>query len=79
MLVMGLVNLHRRKMLGGALMSGKICTTVLFVSMIILVLFPDISQGVVNLLVALCVVVMLISLADYMVAYFGKQKKVQDI
>ena len=35
MLVMGIINLRKRKMLNGALMSGKICTTILFVSMII--------------------------------------------
>ena len=79
MLVMGIVNLQRKKMLGGALMSGKICTTILFVSMIILVLFPEVSSGALSLLVALCVVAMLLSFADYFMAYFGKNKKVQDI
>ena len=79
MLVMGIVNLRRKKMLGGALMSGKICTTILFVSMIILVLFPEVSSGALSLLVALCVVAMLLSFADYFMAYFGKNKKVQDI
>ena len=66
-------------MLGGALMSGKICTTILFVSMIILVLFPEVSSGALSLLVAICVVAMLLSFADYFMAYFGKNKKVQDI
>lgn len=79
MLVMGLINLRKRKMLSGALMSGKICTTVLFISMIILVLYPDIANGAVNLLVSLCVVFMLLSFADYCTAYFGKNKKVRDI
>ena len=75
MLVMGIVNLRRKKMLGGALMSGKICTTILFVSMIILVLFPEVSSGALSLLVALCVVAMLLSFADYFMAYFGKNKR----
>ena len=79
MLVMGLINLRRRKMLNGALMSGKICTTILFVSMIILVLYPSVSSGALNLLVSLCVLAMLLSFADYFMAYFGKNKKVQDI
>ena len=68
MLVMGIVNLRRKKMLGGALMSGKICTTILFVSMIILVLFPEVSSGALSLLVALCVVAMLLSFADYLIS-----------
>ncbi len=79
MLVMGLINLRRRKMLNGALMSGKICTTVLFVSMIILVLYPSVSSGALSLLVSLCVLAMLLSFADYFMAYFGKNKKIQDI
>ena len=79
MLVMGIINLRKRKMLNGALMSGKICTTVLFVSMIILVLYPNVSSGALSLLVSLCVLAMLLSFADYFMAYFGKHKKVQDI
>ena len=79
MLVMGIINLRKRKMLNGALMSGKICTTILFVSMIILVLYPNVSSGALSLLVSLCVLAMLLSFADYFMAYFGKHKKVQDI
>ena len=79
MLIVGLVNLHRKKMLSGALLSGKVCTTLLFVSMIILVLFPDISQGAGNFLVSICVVAMLLAFAEYLMAYFGKNKKVHDI
>ena len=79
MLVMGIINLRKRKMLNGALMSGKICTTVLFVSMIILVLYPNVSSGALSLLVSLCVLAMLLSFAEYFMAYFGKHKKVQDI
>ena len=36
-LIAGLINLRRRKMLPGALMAGKVCTTVLFISLIVLV------------------------------------------
>lgn len=79
MLVMGIINLRKKKMLNGALMTGKVCTTVLFISMILLVLFPDISGGATNLLVALCVVCMILSLVDYIVAYLGPNKKVRDL
>ncbi len=79
MLVMGLIHLKRGKMLNGALMAGKVCTTILFVSMILLVLFPNISQGALNFLMVLCAVSMLLSWVDYCVAYFGKNRKIQDI
>ena len=47
--------------------------------MIILVLYPNVSSGALSLLVSLCVLAMLLSFADYFMAYFGKHKKVQDI
>lgn len=79
MLVMGILNLRKRKMLDGALMSGKVCTTVLFVCMIILVLLPDLSDAVVTALTAACMAGMLVAFVDYFLAYFGKDKKVKDI
>lgn len=79
MLIMGLINLRKRKMLDGALLSGKICTTVLFTCMILLVLLPDISADVVRILAFLCVAAILWAFADYARAYFGKEKKVRDI
>ena len=44
-----------------------------------LVLYPNVSSGALSLLVSLCVLAMLLSFADYFMAYFGKHKKVQDI
>ncbi len=79
MLIMGLVNLRKRKMLDGALFSGKVCTAILFVSMIILVLFPDITPGAVDVLVCACMIALLVAFAGYINAYFGKDKKVRDL
>lgn len=79
MLTMGLINLRKRKMLDGALLSGKICTTVLFISMTLLVLLPDINNDAVKILVVLCVAAILWAFIDYAKAYFGKEKKIRDI
>lgn len=79
MLVMGIINLRRKKMLRGALFSGKVCTALLFISMVIMVLLPDISDGLVEFLFFVCMVALLVSFADYFLAYFGKNKKVYDI
>ena len=41
--VMGIIHLRRGRMLPGALMAGKVCTTVLFVSLIAMVLLPGLD------------------------------------
>ena len=42
---------QKGKALPGALRAGKLCTTVLFLSLILLVLFPDIPTGIATLLI----------------------------
>ena len=46
-LIVGIIHFRKGKMLPGALMAGKICTTILFVSLIALVLFPGIPHSAV--------------------------------
>lgn len=67
------------KMLPGALFIGKVCTTVLFVSLIALVLFPDIPDRMVNLIAVVDACFLGISFICYICAYYGKNKKVQDM
>lgn len=78
-LVTGAVFLRHRKMLPGALMAGKICTTVLFISLILLVLFPTLPAFAVHILSALDTVFLVLSFISYILAYFGKHTKVQDM
>ena len=78
-LVAGLVNLRRGKMLPGALMAGKICTTILFVSLIALVLFPGMSPIAVDTIAMVDAVFLAVSFISYILAYFGKNTKVQDL
>ena len=78
-LITGVLFLRRGKMLPGALMAGKVCTTVLFVSFIFLVLMPGISQETVKLIALVDAVFLSVSFASYVLAYFGKDRKVQDI
>lgn len=78
-LVLGVINLFRGKMLPGALMAGKVCTTVLFVSLIALVLFPDMHPAAVDLIALVDGSFLLISFVSYIFAYFGKHRKVQDL
>lgn len=72
MTVMGIINYRNGKMLDGAKMSGKVCTTVLFISMTLMLLIPDMSDRYVNLLIVICAVFMLISFVSYINAYRDK-------
>ena len=78
-LIAMLVNLRRGKALNGALMEGKICTTVLFVSLLIMVLFPMLEPLAVQIIAAIDTLFLLISFASYIFAYLGKNTLVQDI
>lgn len=78
-LVAMLLNLRKGKALDGALMAGKICTTVLFISLIVMVLFPDLSSRTTGIMTAVCCVFMCVSFIEYIRAYYGKNKKVQDL
>ena len=67
------------KMLPGALLIGKVCTTVLFVSLIALVLFPEIPSQFVDLIAMVDAGFLGGSFVCYICAYYGKNKKVQDV
>ena len=78
-LIAGAVHLKMGKMLPGALMAGKVCTTVLFISLIALVLFPLVDDTAVSVIAAVDAVFLGISFVSYILAYFGKNAKVQDL
>ena len=78
-LVLGVVFLRKGKMLPGALMAGKVCTTILFVSLIALVLMPYIPPVAVKAIAVIDALFLIISFVSYAMAYFGKNVKVQDI
>lgn len=77
--VLGIIFLRRGKMLPGALMAGKVCTTVLFVSLILLVLMPDMSHGAVMLIAAVDTIFLMISFISYAMAYLGSNARIQDV
>ncbi len=77
MAVMGIINLKKGLMLDGALMAGKVCTTVLFISMIAIVLFPEMPKTILYLLISVSVFFMIISFVSYAAVYSGKNKNVR--
>lgn len=78
-LILGAFHLLHGKILPGALMTGKICTSVLFVSLIALVLFPDLPPLLVESIAVTDGVFLTISFVSYILAYFGKHALVQDL
>lgn len=74
-----LINYRQGKALDGALLPGKICTTVLFISFTILVILPDLNRKLVNLISILDFSCLMFAFISYIFAFFGKNAKVQDI
>ena len=71
--------MRQGKALNGALMSGKISTTVLFTGLGLIFLFPNMAEVIVDRICAVCLVFLLYAFADYTQAYFGKNKKIYDL
>lgn len=78
-LIAGIVQFRKGKMLTGALITGKICTTVLFVSLIVLVLMPGLKQQIINIITIVDAAVMLISFGHYALTYYKKTPMIQNI
>ena len=69
---------RRGKVLPGALFAGKICTTVLFVSFIILILMPSLPQRIVTAIAIIDSAFLANAFINYFLAFFGKNHKLQD-
>lgn len=78
-LFVAVLHIRKGKVLPGALMAGKVCTTVLFVSLIALVLFPNMNEFLVDIIVLCDAVFLLNSFICYILAYYGKNKKILDV
>lgn len=70
---------QRGKVLPGALPAGKICTTVLFLTLILLVMFPRIPPGTVLFLTIADTLFLLYSFRSYLSAYFGSRSCLTDL
>lgn len=74
-LIAGLFNMRKGRMLKGALISGKVCTTVLFISLILMVLMPALPDAVITTITLIDIAFLLISFCDYLATYlFGTKR-----
>ena len=67
------------QMLTGALISGKICTTVLFLSLIAMVVFPNLTMDQVTIITIVDIVFMLIAFAEYLMVYIRRSSHIRNI
>ena len=78
-LIAMVLTLRKGMALDGALMAGKVSTTILFVTLIIMVLIPGLSTAAANALTAVCFVALAVAFVQYIRAYYGKNKKIFDL
>lgn len=78
-LIAGIIQFRRGKMLTGALLTGKICTAVLFLSLILMVLLPGLKQPFIFLITLVDAAVMLLSFGHYVHTYQKKTPMIQAI
>ena len=78
-LVAGILTYRKGQMLTGALISGKICTTVLFISLVLMVLMPTMPENYFNTLLWVDAAFLLIAFADYVRVYVTHGKMIQKL
>ena len=78
-LIAGFLTLRKGKMLTGALITGKISTATLFISLIILVLVPNMQEQYVNLIMWIDAALLLIAFIHYAITYFTHGKMIQKL
>ena len=78
-LVAMLMYMRKGLALNGALLSGKISTTILFTALTFLILNPDLSEGAMWIITGISAMFMLIAFVDYIRAYYGKNNKLHNM
>ena len=75
----GILAARHGYILKGALISGKVCTTVLFISLVAMVVFPNLGDSAVGLIAMVDGVFLMVAFADYFITYLGKHSRFQSI
>lgn len=78
-LIAMILSFRKGKALPGALPAGKVCTIVLFISLIAMVLFPDMNPRIVDGIAIVDTAFLVISFISYILAYYGRHTKVEDL
>ena len=78
-LIAGFLTLRKGRMLTGALISGKVCTTILFISLIVMVLMPELNEDIIGLIAVIDGIFMLVAFADYVRTYYKNTPMIQQL
>ena len=78
MAIMGIYFLKRDMMINGAQMHGKICTTILFVGLLVLFFFYNIDEIWVNVVICIMMAAMLVSFILYIIMYTKMVKEYKE-
>lgn len=78
-LIAGIIQFRKGKMLTGALLTGKICTATLFISLTLMVLMPELDPKIITAITVVDAVFMLISFGHYALTYYKKTPMIQNI
>ena len=78
-LIAGIISIRKGRMLRGALLTGKICTTVLFISLIIMILMPDLQESLINTITLIDIAFLTLSFVDYVSTYLFRTTRFEPI
>lgn len=74
-----LIHIRHGKALPGALPAGKVCTGILFVSLILLAVFPQIPPAFASGMILADALFLLLSFRVYILAYWGETPSTRDL
>ena len=69
------ISLQKGKTMTGALIPGKVCTTILFVSLIFMVLLPNLNDSLILGISIVDSVFLIVAFVNYAVAFLSKNAK----
>ena len=69
-LIAAIITFRKGKVLGGALITGKISTTIVFTSLVVMVLLPQIDILIIQIIAAVDIIALLVAMIDYARAFF---------
>ena len=72
------IHFRKGKILSGALWAGKICTTVLFISLFLLMVSPALNFSFVKYLILIDILFLIFALVSYLAVYLGNSSKLCD-
>lgn len=78
-LIAAAVNFRKGRVLKGALMTGKVCTTVLFISLVVMVLLPMLDIMVINIITLIDGLFLLVTFIHYIIVFFFNKSLFQSI